>query len=100
MHRLITRVAAVALAGTATLATVGSAAPAAATTEGGGLVNIYATNLLSNNQIVLVNGVSVPIAAAVCGVDANVLSTQLQEHGKADCPAKSTSLQKAWVGYN
>jgi hypothetical protein len=73
---------------------VAAAGPAAAGQDG--LVNVYAKDLLNGNQVTLLQNVSVPIAAAVCGVDVNVLSAQLDK-GDANCPAKSNAFQFAWV---
>ncbi len=80
------------LAGGATAAT--AATPAAP--QGGGLVNVVAKNILNGNQVTVLQNVAVPVAAAVCGLNVNVLSKQLQ-HGKAKCPALSNVDQLAWV---
>jgi hypothetical protein len=75
-------------------APVAAASPAAADQHG--LVNVYAENILNGNQITLLQNVSVPVAAAVCGVNVNILSAQLDK-GDANCPAKSNAFQFAWV---
>ncbi|MFJ2737953.1 MULTISPECIES: hypothetical protein [unclassified Streptomyces] len=63
------------------------------------LVNIEAKNLLNGNQVVLLQNVAVPVVAALCGVNVNVFSAQLNQ-GKANCPAQSNSNQLAWAVYN
>ncbi|MFF4213704.1 hypothetical protein ACFYZE_31030 [Streptomyces sp. NPDC001796] len=90
-------IAAVVLAGAAI--TGSATAPALATPAHGSLVNVEANNLLNGNQVVLLQNVSVPVAAAFCGVDVNVFSAQLDK-GKASCPAQTNSKQLAWAVYN
>ncbi|MFD4612704.1 hypothetical protein ACFWOT_32430 [Streptomyces sp. NPDC058440] len=90
-------IAAVVLAGAAI--TGSAAAPALATPANGSLVNIEAKNLLNGNQVVLLQNVAVPVAAALCGVNVNVFSAQLNQ-GQANCPAQSSSNQLAWAVYN
>ncbi|AGL18852.1 hypothetical protein [Actinoplanes sp. N902-109] len=80
-------------AGTAGLA---AAAPAYAGASGG-LVNVYVDDVLSGNQVVVLQNVPVSVAAAVCDVDVNVLSGQLDTLGKTVCPARSSSDGQAWV---
>ncbi|MFE2553650.1 hypothetical protein ACFXGI_34735 [Streptomyces sp. NPDC059355] len=87
-------VATVMLAGAAFVGV--AAAPASAH---GSLVNVEATNLLNGNQVVLLQNVSVPVAAALCGVNANVFSAQLDQ-GTAACPALSNATQLASANWN
>ena len=88
--------------GIATLAMAGAgvAVPFAATGGAGaatatpaihqhGLVNVAAKNLLNHNRVVILKNVQVPVAAAVCNVNAAVLSRQLNKQGHAFCPALS-----------
>jgi hypothetical protein len=62
----------------------GLAAPAAA--QQTGLVNVEIRNVLNNNTVNVV--VPVSVAANICDVDVNVLSTQL-ESGPVSCDARS-----------
>ncbi len=65
----------------------------------GGLVNVDVSNVLNNLDLDLLNNslnnntVQVPIgvAAAVCGVDANVLAHQKKTDSPVSCTAKNTS---------
>ena len=65
----------------------------------GGLVNVDVSNVLNNLDLDLLNNslnnntVQVPIgvAAAVCGVDANVIAHQRKDNASYSCPAKNTS---------
>jgi hypothetical protein len=71
------------------------AAPAAA--QQNGLVNVDVSNVL--NDLSLLNGslnnntVQVPIgvAAAVCGINANVIAHQRQGNASYSCPAKTVN---------
>jgi hypothetical protein len=98
MRKLTSGFAGVMLAGSAILGGVATASPAAAT-GGDGLVNVYTGDILSDNQVVVLQNVAVPVAAALCGVNANILSAQLDK-GDAKCPALTTLTQKAWVSDN
>lgn len=101
MRRTITTgLATFAIAGAALASAAATAAPASAGTFQSGLVNVYAENILNGNQVTVLQNVSVPVAAAICNINANVLSTQLQNNQKGDCPALSTSKQFAWVSYH
>ncbi|GGK03807.1 hypothetical protein GCM10010123_37180 [Pilimelia anulata] len=68
--------------------------PAAAAS---GLVNISIKDAVNGNQVAILNNLSIPVAAAVCVVDVDVLTKQLADVGKADCPAQSNSKQVATV---
>jgi hypothetical protein len=65
----------------------------------GGLVNVDVSNVLNNLDLDLLNNslnnntVQVPIgvAAAVCGIDANVLASQRKGDSPVSCPAKNTT---------
>jgi hypothetical protein len=63
----------------------------------GGLVNVDVSNVLNDldllNNTLNNNTVQVPIgvAAAVCGVDANVLASQRKADSPVTCTAKNTS---------
>jgi hypothetical protein len=63
----------------------------------GGLVNVDVSNVLNNldllNNTLNNNTVQVPVgvAAAVCGVDANVLAHQRKGNSPVTCTAKNTS---------
>lgn len=99
MRRITKGIVTAAMTGAALTSAVALATPAEAATQSG-LVNIYVDNVLNGNQVTLLQNVSVPVAAAICNVNANVLSTQLQNNQFAKCPALTTSKQIAWVGYN
>jgi hypothetical protein len=86
-------------ASTAVFVPMGAAVVPAAANEQNGLVNVYAKDIANGNQIVLAPQVSIPVAAALCGVNANVLSLQLAS-GNAKCAAQSNSQQNAWVSFN
>ncbi len=88
------------LAVLATSAAVLAPAGIAAANPQDGLVNVYATDILSGNQIVVLQNVAIPVAASFCAVNANVLSTQLANTQTGTCPATSTSWQHAWVGWS
>lgn len=104
MRRITKGLVTVAMTGAALTSAVAAASPASASTNSytfqSGLVNVYAQNLLNGNQVTILQNVSVPVAAAICNINANVLSTQLQNNQKGSCPALSTSKQFAWVQYN
>ena len=81
------------------------AAPATAQLVGGGLVVVNVSNVANNlaqnlkvnvSQIPVTVQVPVGVAAAVCGVDANVLAQQ-RKNGDATCTAQNSSraLQQA-----
>src|SRR3954447_5414224 len=65
----------------------------------GGLVNVDVSNVLNNLDLDLLNNslnnntvqVPVGVAAAVCGIDANVLAHQRKGDSPVSCPAKNTS---------
>jgi hypothetical protein len=75
-----------------------AASPAAADQQNG-LVNIHVQNLLNNNQVVAFQNVSIPVAANICGINANVLSLQLASGNNVKCVALANSKQTAWVSY-
>jgi hypothetical protein len=97
MHRIKTRF--VMLAATAALIVPVAAAPAEADQQNG-LVNVHVENLLNNNQIVLLQNVAIPVAANVCGIQANVLSAALIQNQKVTCKALNNVTQDAWVSYD
>lgn len=98
MRRINKGIATLALAGAA-IAPAVAATPAFAT-EQNGLVNVYVADVANGNQIAILQNVSVPVAAALCNINANVLSTQLFNNQRGNCPALTTSRQFAWVAYN
>lgn len=95
MHRMTKGIATVSLAA-AMVTPMALAGPAEAH---GALVNVYATNILNHNQVTVLQNVSIPVAAAVCNINANVLSTQLQNNQRGKCPALTNSRQVAFVKY-
>jgi hypothetical protein len=72
----------------------------AAASQQNGLVNIYVKDVLNNNQIVLLQNVSIGAAAAFCNINVNVLSAQLSNNQRGNCPARNTTTQRAWVSYS
>jgi hypothetical protein len=75
-----------------------SAAPAIGQVSNqGGLVNVDVSNVLNDldllNNSLNNNTVQVPVgvAAAVCGIDANVIAKQRKENTSYSCPATTTS---------
>src|SRR5918996_1713609 len=70
-----------------------------ATAQQNGLVNVDVTNVLNNLDLDLLNNtlnnntVQVPIgvAAAVCGIDANIIAHQRKGNTSYSCPATSTN---------
>src|SRR3954454_11483886 len=90
MRKILFAAAAAALTATPALAQVSNQ---------GGLVNVDVSNVLNNLDLDLLNNslnnntVQVPIgvAAAVCGIDANVLAHQRKGDTALSCPAKNTS---------
>jgi hypothetical protein len=91
-------VAALALTAGAALGGLAVAGPAAATPQNG-LVNVYTEDILSGNQIVVLQNVPVSVAATVCGLTTNVLSNQLLSGNHAVCLTKNTPITKSWVSY-
>jgi hypothetical protein len=90
-------VAGVALAGVTTFGGFAMAAPAMATGGSGGgsssssLVDITGVNILNGNEITLLQNVSVPIAAGLCGLNVNVLSQLIDNNQISDCSPSSSS---------
>ena len=90
MRNILFAAAAAALTATPALAQVSNQ---------GGLVNVDVSNVLNNLDLDLLNNslnnntVQVPIgvAAAVCGIDANVLASQRKGDSPVSCPAKNTT---------
>lgn len=66
----------------------GAIAPAqAAPVVTGGLVNVTVTDvdLLNNVSVTALNGVTLKVAAEICGVTVNALATDLGPDGEAVC---------------
>jgi hypothetical protein len=91
-------VAALALTAGAALGGLAAAGPAAATPQNG-LVNVYTQDILSGNQVVVLQNVPVSVAAIACGLTADVLSNDLLSGNQTVCVNKNTSLIKSWVSY-
>ena len=76
-----------------------TAIAAPATAQQNGLVNVDVSNVLNNLDLDLLNNslnnntVQVPIgvAAAVCGIDANVIAHQHKGNTSYSCPATTTN---------
>ncbi|MFI5842308.1 hypothetical protein ACIA8K_21595 [Catenuloplanes sp. NPDC051500] len=91
-------VAGVALAGVTTFGGFALAAPAMATGGSGGggststsLVDISGINILNGNEVTLLQNVSVPVAAGLCGINVNVLSQLIDNNQISDCSPSSSS---------
>ena len=97
MRRFTKSIAAVAIAAGATLGSFSAAGAASAAPGQDGLVNVYLEDVLTGNQVNLLNNVAVPVAANVCGLDVDVLSRELANGDRVSCIAKNTTSQKAWV---
>ena len=97
--RIRTSVAALALTAGAAVGGLALAGPAAANPQNG-LVNVYAQDIASGNQVILLQNVPISVAANVCGLTTNVLTTELLSGNHAVCTAKNTSLIKSWVSYS
>jgi hypothetical protein len=91
MRRLSQGLAALVLAGSAALAGTTSAS------AGGPLVNVVIEDVLSHNQVIVLQNATVAAAAALCDIDVNVLSAQLDRDGKGNCPALTNVTQVAKV---
>lgn len=63
------------------------------------LVNVHTQDILSGNQIILLQNVPISVAANVCGLTTNVLSNQLLSKNYATCVAKTNAITKSWVSY-
>jgi len=93
MNIIKTSIATVGVAGSLALGVAAAAPAQASPVITGGLVNVTLTNVLNNdlnnNQV----QVAVPIqaAAAICGVEVNILSTALAPTGTQtfNCPARN-----------
>lgn len=97
--RIRTGIAALALTAGAAAGSLALAGPAMATGQNG-LVNVYAQDIASGNQVILLQNVPVSVAANLCGLTTNVLSTELLSGNHAVCTAKNTPLIKSWVSYS
>ena len=96
MRRFSSVVAGLAFAGVATLGGLSVAGPASA--GGGPLVDVTVEDILSGNEIKILNDVTLSVAAVACGIDVNVLSAVLTGSEQAKCDAYSIPLVKnAWV---
>ena len=99
MSKISKGLAALAMAGAALTPALAVPMPAQAD-EQNGLVNVNVENVLNGNQVTILQNVAIPVAAAICNINANVLSTQLLNDQKGICPALSTVFQRAWVSYD
>jgi hypothetical protein len=97
--RIRTSVAAVALTAGAAVGGLALAGPAVANPQNG-LVNVYAQDVASGNQVILLQNVPISVAANVCGLATNVLSTELLSGNHAVCTAKNSSHTTSWVSYS
>ncbi len=97
MRRIGKGIAALALTATAFAGTATAVQAAPSQSHGGGgLVNVYLVKLLNGNQVTVLKNVAIPVAAAVCGVDVNVLTKQLG-NGAAVCKALTNADQVSWI---
>jgi hypothetical protein len=96
MRRISKVVAGFAIAGAATFGGLSIAAgPAAAS---GSLVDVTVENVLTGNEVTVLQNVTIPVAAAACGLDVNVLSSVLNNTDVTECKALSVAGTKlGWV---
>lgn len=99
MRRIGKFLAMATLTGGAVLGTLTATSPAFANGGGGqnGLVNVYAQDILTGNQVILLQNVPVSLAANLCGLTTNVLSGELASGNHADCLAKDSGTITSWV---
>jgi hypothetical protein len=97
--RIRTAVAALAMTAGAAAGGLALTGPAMATPQNG-LVNVYAQDILSGNQVILLQNVPVSVAATVCGLTTNVLSNELLSGNHAVCTAKNTPVTTSWVSFS
>lgn len=81
MHRLAKALTALGFAASMLLAGGTSAS------ADGPLVNVVVADILTHNTVVVLQNVSVPIAAVLCDINVNVLTSQLDQNGHGSCPA-------------
>ncbi|HWH00676.1 MAG TPA: hypothetical protein VNV66_15470 [Pilimelia sp.] len=96
MRRISRAIAGLALAGAATFGGLSVAGPASAH-SGGPLVDVTVEDVLNGNEVYILNDVTVGAAAAVCGVDVDVLTSILNDADRAECKALTTIGKKGWV---
>ena len=89
----------IATLGAAGIMTVGlGVAPAsAAPVVTGGLVNVTVTDVLNDNVVTALNGVTLQVAAQVCGVSVSVLAADLAPDGIAVCDTDMASNTETTV---
>ena len=92
MRRISKVVAGLAIAGAATFGGLSIAGPASA--GGGSLVDVTVTDVLNGNEVTVLENVLIPVAANVCGVDADVLTKALENTNVTECKALSVAGQK------
>ena len=97
--RIRTGIAALALTAGAAAGGLALAGPAMANPQNG-LVNVYAQDIASGNQVILLQNVPVSLAANVCGLTTNVLSSELLSGNHAVCTAKNSPVTKSWVSFS
>ncbi|WP_306215861.1 hypothetical protein [Actinoplanes sp. RD1] len=97
--RNVSRVlAGLAVAGIASLGSLTLAGPASAGGSGGSLVDVTVQDVLTGNEVNVLNDVQIPVAAALCGLNVEVLTSALVDNNQAECKALSVAGQKqAWV---
>lgn len=96
MRRINKVVAGFALAGVATFGGLSLTGPASA--GSGTLVDVTVENVLTGNEVTVLENVTVPVAAVACGLDVNVLSNVLNNTDVTECKALSVAGQKlGWV---
>ena len=94
MRHLTKAFIALLVAGTPAVAVAG---PASAN---GPLVNVVVQDVLSGNQVVVLQNASIVAAAVLCDVNVNVLTNQLDQDGKGSCPALTDITQIGKVVYS
>ena len=61
-------------------------------------MDVTVVNVLNGNEVAVLNDVTVPVAAAACGLEVDVLTAALANAEKIECSALSISGTKTgWV---
>ena len=68
--------------------------------EQDGLLTTYVGDINSDVEVALLEDVSIPVAANLCGGAADTLAIRLRSDRRARCAAKTTGAQRAWVEYS
>ncbi len=67
------------------------ASPAMAGGSTAPLVDITGVNILTGNEVTLLENVQIPVAAGLCGLQVNVLTQIIENNQISDCSPTSSS---------